>query len=64
MENWLPSLTTPRTTAAYDLVIDLPRMAMKNPQQCLVARDHLREDYIEDADALIAVSRPAPQTFG
>lgn len=28
MENWLPSLTTPRTTAAYDLVIDLPRMAM------------------------------------
>jgi hypothetical protein len=42
MENWLPSLTKPRTTAGYDLVIELPRMAMKNPQQCLVARDHLR----------------------
>jgi hypothetical protein len=42
MENWLPSLTTPRTTAGYDLVVELPRMAMKNPQQCLVARDNLR----------------------
>lgn len=64
MENWLSFLTTPRTTAGYDPVIELPCMAMKHPQQCLVAHDHLRADYMVDADALIAVSRPAPQTFG
>ena len=56
MTTWLPSLITETPQEGYDLAVKLSRVAVKLTQPDAAARDRMRPDYAEDANALIAVS--------
>ena len=62
-ENWLPTLQTPDPQSGYDLAVKLSRMAVKLTQQDASVREKLREDYANDADALIEVSAVVATNF-
>lgn len=56
MDNWLPTLITPTPTEGHALALKLSRMTIKLTQPDAAARERMRPDYAEDANALIAVS--------
>lgn len=56
MDNWLPTLITPTPTEGYALALKLSRMTIKLTQPDAAARERMRPEYAEDANALIAVS--------
>lgn len=56
MSTWLPSLITQTPEQGYDLAVKLSRVAVKLTQPDAEARERMRPDYAENADALIAVS--------
>ena len=63
MTTWLPSLITETPQEGYDLAVKLSRFAIKLTQPDAVARDRMRTDYAEDANALIAVSHVVATHF-
>ena len=63
MDNWLPTLTTATPTEGFELAIKLSRMAVNYTQPGAATRDHMRPDYAEDADSLIAVSQVVATNF-
>ena len=62
-EIWLPSLKTANAQEGYQLAIKLSRLAVKFTQPSAEARDRMRPQYAEDADALIAVSQVVATNF-
>lgn len=63
MTSWLPTLITDTPQQGYDLAVKLSRVAIKMTQPDAEARDRMRPDYAEDADALIAVSQVVATHF-
>ena len=63
MAEWLPTLKTETPEDGYDLAIKLARVAVKKTQPDAEARERLRADYANDADALIAVSHVVAVNF-
>jgi hypothetical protein len=57
MTPWLPTLKTATPQEGYDLAVKLSRVAIKLTQPDAAARDRMRPEYAENADALIAVSQ-------
>lgn len=60
---WLQSLITETPQEGYDLAVKLSRVAVKMTQADPKVREALREDYANDADALIAVSAVVATNF-
>ncbi|MFP7674474.1 hexameric tyrosine-coordinated heme protein [Marivita sp. S0852] len=63
MATWLPTLITNTPEEGYDLAVKLSRIAIKLTQPDAEARERMRPDYAEDADALIAVSQVVATHF-
>lgn len=63
MSTWLPSLITATPEEGYDLAVKLSRVAVKLTQPDAEARDRMRPEYAEDAEALIAVSQVVATHF-
>lgn len=63
MTTWLPTLITQTPEQGYELAVKLSRVAIKLTQPDAEARDRMRPDYAEDADALIAVSQVVATHF-
>jgi hypothetical protein len=63
MTEWLPTLQTETPEDGYELAIKLARVAVKKTQPDADAREALRADYANDADALIAVSHVVAVNF-
>jgi len=63
MSSWLPTLTTATPEEGYDLAVKLSRVAIKLTQPDAEARDRMRPEYAESADALIAVSQVVATHF-
>jgi hypothetical protein len=63
MASWLPTLITETPEQGYDLAVKLSRVAIKLTQPDPAARERMRPDYAEDADALIAVSQVVATHF-
>ncbi len=63
-ETWLPSLITATPQEGFELALKLSRMAVKYTQPSADVRAKLREDYAEDAEALIASSHVVAVNFG
>lgn len=63
MSTWLPSLITPTPQEGYEFAVKLSRMTIKLTQPDPEARDRMRPDYAEDAEALIAVSQVVATHF-
>jgi hypothetical protein len=51
MTEWLPTLQTETPEDGYELAIKLARVAVKKTQPDADAREALRADYANDADA-------------
>ncbi|MDN5842556.1 MAG: hexameric tyrosine-coordinated heme protein [Alcaligenaceae bacterium] len=62
-DSWLPTLKTATPQEGYELAIKLSRMAIKYTQPSAEARDRMRPEYGENADALIAVSQVVATNF-
>jgi len=60
---WLHTLQASTPQEGFELAIKLARMAVKYTQPSAEARDRLRKDYAEDADALIATSQVVATHF-
>lgn len=54
-DTWLPTLITETPQQGYDLAVKMSRVSVKMTQADPKVREALREDYANDADALIAV---------
>lgn len=63
MTTWLPTLTTDTPEQGYALAVKLSRVAIKLTQPDTEARERMRPEYAEDADALIAVSQVVATHF-
>ena len=63
MTSWLPTLATETPEPGYDLAVKLARAAIKLTQPDAKARDRMRPDYADNADALIAVSQVVATHF-
>lgn len=53
---WLPSLITADPKAGYALAVRMARVAVKMTQPDADVREHLRDAYKDDFNALIAAS--------
>ncbi len=62
-DTWLSSLLTDTPQAGFELAIKLARMGVKYTQPSAEARDRLRPQYAEDANALIASSQVVAVNF-
>ncbi|MEI2687231.1 MAG: hexameric tyrosine-coordinated heme protein [Cypionkella sp.] len=51
----MPTLITAPPTEGYDLALKPSHVTIKRTRHDATVRDRLRPDYVEDADALIAV---------
>jgi hypothetical protein len=60
---WLHTLQTSTPQEGFELAIKLSRMAVKYTQPSAEARDRLRKDYEDDAEALIATSQVVAINF-
>ncbi|UWQ14535.1 hexameric tyrosine-coordinated heme protein [Aliiroseovarius sp. M344] len=63
MSSWLPSLITENPEQGYELAVKLSRVAVKMTQPDAEARERMRPEYAEDAEALIAVSQVVATHF-
>lgn len=63
MSTWLPTLITNTPEDGYALAVKLSRMAIKLTQPDPDARERMRPEYAEDAEALIAVSQVVATHF-
>ncbi len=63
MTEWLPTLRTATPEEGYALAVKLARVAVKLTQPDAAARERLRPEYAEDADALIAASQVVATHF-
>lgn len=63
MSTWLPTLLTKTPEEGYDLAVKLSRMAVKLTQPDAKARDRMRPEYAESAEALILVSQVVATHF-
>ena len=63
MADWLPTLITGTPQEGYELAVKLARVAVKMTQPDAAARERVRLDYAEDADALIASSQVVATHF-
>ncbi|MBK0401310.1 hexameric tyrosine-coordinated heme protein [Limibaculum sp. M0105] len=63
MTSWLPSLKTNTAEEGYELAVKLSRMAVKLTQPDAEARERMRGQYAEDADALIVASHVVATNF-
>ena len=62
-DTWLTSLKTATPQDGFELAIKLSRMGVKYTQPSAEARDRLRPQYSEDANALIASSQVVAINF-
>lgn len=60
---WLPTLITETPEQGFELALKLSRLGVKFTQPDAEARDRLRPNYAEDADALIASSQVVATNF-
>ncbi len=63
MSTWLPTLITNTPEEGYALAVKLSRMAIKLTQPDPDARERMRPEYAEDAEALISVSQVVATHF-
>lgn len=63
MASWLPTLITETPEEGYELAVKMSRVAVKLTQPDAAARERMRPEYAEDADALIAVSQVVATHF-
>ncbi|MEJ6477699.1 MAG: hexameric tyrosine-coordinated heme protein [Octadecabacter sp.] len=63
MSSWLPSLITKTPEDGYELAVKMSRVAIKLTQPDAAARERMRPEYSEDANALIAVSQVVATHF-
>lgn len=63
MTSWLPTLITETPEQGYELAVKMSRVAVKLTQPDAEARERMRSEYAEDADALIAVSQVVAAHF-
>ena len=61
--SWLPSLQTATPEEGFDLAIKLSRMAVKKTQPNDAARERMRPEYSNSADALTQVSGVVATNF-
>lgn len=60
---WLHTLQTSTPQEGFELALKLSRMAVKYTQPSAEARDKLRKEYEDDAEALIAASQVVAINF-
>lgn len=63
MTSWLPTLITDTPEDGYALAVKMSRVAIKLTQPDADARERMRPEYAEDANALIAVSQVVATHF-
>jgi hypothetical protein len=63
MTTWLPTLITASPQEGYELAVRMARAAIRMTQPDAAARDRMRPQYAEDADALIAASQVVATHF-
>ncbi|RMH47504.1 MAG: peroxidase [Alphaproteobacteria bacterium] len=63
MTDWLPTLQTATPQEGYELAVKLARVAVKLTLPDAEARERLRPEYAQDAEALIAASQVVATHF-
>ena len=61
--DWLPSLITSTPAEGYDLAVRLGRRSVMLTQTDPEVRQRLRQEYAQDADALIEISQVVATHF-